>query len=267
MGRRKKGGVLTQKVIVSIGLVMLLVTGAVVCCADATDAETTEIFTIKPETDFSWKGERIGYELIGNTSAYYEAELTDSSGVKHSNALTDPNGNLTGNTEYNGKLTVTVPDKAGNYILNVKFYPDSEKSMVIYEKSVPLKVVDPIKLSFTLYNSSDSSVTFQAYFKVNGQVIPDSTKDVKIEANKSESVTYDYYVRDVSDTTYSLECDSEIIRSAVLGLGVERTFYASENDYTLVTGVTVGALILLAIALAVLLRRPVVNTGKPKGRR
>ena len=270
MGSRQKGGVHTQKVSVTLGIIALLMFGAFICCT-AVSADETEPVTatvnIEPGSDYCGVSKTVSYVLRGDSSYYYEAELQDESGKTGSGSVSPASGSLY-TTEFTRTITVTAPSTAGDYMLVVKFYESSsKKDTVLAEKSAPLKVVDPIKLTFTLKNEGKSDITFSAYFKINGVKVDDSVQTVTVTADGTKDVTYDYYVKDVTDTTYSLESDNEIIKSSITGLGEEKTFYSSDADYSMITTIVVIVLIFLVVVLFFLLRRPVVNTGKPKGRR
>ena len=164
-------------------------------------------------------------------------------------------------------ITVTAPATSGDYTFVAKFYESSSSTEVLAEKRVPLKVVDPITLKFTLKNTGATDVTISTYFKINGEKVEDSISSVTITANGTKDVTYDYIVKDVTDTTYSLESDNVISGSGISGLSVEKKFYSSDSDYTVLTVISVIILVIVLIALLVVYRKPVVNKGKPKGRR
>ena len=150
----------------------------------------------------------------------------------------------------------------------MKFYDsNAEDANLLAEKNVPLKVVDAITLKFTLKNEGDSDIEFEAYFKINGEKVDLSVQTVTVPANGTKDVTYDYYVKDVEDTTYCLSTDSVAIHNSVTGLDEEKTFYAHDADYTVITTIVVIVLIILAVILFFVMRKPVVNRGKPKGRR
>lgn len=267
MVRRKKGGVHTQKVSITLGIIALLMMGALVCCGTVAADESEEVVTVNvvPESDFCGVSLSLDYVLSGDSSYYFTVELLDSE--DSSVGTVSPGyGTLygTGNTY---TISVTAPSTAGDYRFVAKFYKDSTKEAVLAEKTVPLKVVEAIKLSFTLKNDGSSDVTFSAYFKINGEKVDDSTQTVTVQANNTKEVTYDYYVKDVSDTRYSLESDNEIVMSSIGGLGEEKTFYASDADYTMITTLVVVILVIMLVVLFFIYRKPVVNTGKPKGRR
>ena len=238
--------------------------GAFVCVFAADESDAASV-NVTPDTDYCGVGKTVKYTITADGSYYFKAELQNSSGRSVGGVSPSSGTTVTSGTK---TVTVTAPTNTGDYILDVKFYNSSnDTAETIAEKKVPLKVVDPIKLSFTLKNGGKSDVTISVYFKVNGTKIDDSTQPVTIPANGTKDVTYDYIVRDVNDTRYSLESDNDIISSSISGLGVEKTYYSSDNDYGVITTIAVVALVIMAIVLFFVYRKPVVNKGKPKGRR
>ncbi len=281
MGRFQEGGVLTQKVSMALGAAVLIMMGVFLCCpfaADA-DAEGTYVVNVEASADFcgvntsltSSDAHKVTYTLSGDDKYYYSATLLDSSDVS-SGKVNYPTGYLYSGSPNSRELTVTAPLASGDYTFTVKFYAadDSEmKNDPIAEKSVPLKVVDPIVLTYTLKNGSTNAVTFSAYFVIDGNKVDDSIQEVTVPANGTKDVTYNYYTKDVKDTDYYLETDSSIIEGIISGLGQDnqKTFYAHDSDYGVITTICIVVLVIQAIILFFIMRKPVVNKGKPKGRR
>ena len=263
MARSKKGGVHTQKVSAALGIIALLMMGAFVCIAAADDSEATSV-NVVPETDFCGVSKKVTYTITCDESDYYVLDLVNSKDV--SSGTVSPSKGTIG-TSGKATITVTAPATSGDYTFVAKFYESSTSTEVLAEKRVPLKVVDPITLKFTLKNTGATDVTISTYFKINGEKVEDSISSVTITANGTKDVTYDYIVKDVTDTTYSLESDNVISGSGISGLSVEKKFYSSDSDYTVLTVISVIILVIVLIALLVVYRKPVVNKGKPKGRR
>ena len=238
--------------------------GAFVCVLAADDSEAATV-NIVPDTDFSGVGKTVKYTITADGSYYYKAELQDSTG-KSVGGISPTSGNTTASGTRT--LNVVSPSTSGTYTVVVKFYASSsDTTETIAEKNVPLKVVDPIKLTFTLKNNGASDVTISTYFRINGEKIDDSTQSVTITANGTKDVTYDYIVKDVEDTKYSLCSDDDIIASSISGLNEEKSFYSHDADYGVITTIVVVTLVILLIILFFVYRKPVVNKGKPKGRR
>ena len=254
--------------------------GVLLCCPFSSDAEDESVYVINVvgESDFCGKNDslsssdaiKVVYRLSGDAKYNYSATLLSSEDVS-SGSIDYPTGQLySGNPNYR-EIKVTAPLESGDYRLNVKFYEAADTGRtgsVVAEKTVPLKVVDPIVLTFTLKNTGNSTVSFTAYFVIDG-VKAEKTESVSVPANGTTDVTYNYYVKDVKDTKYYLDTDSSNIKSIIGGLGEEntKTFYAHDADYTMITTIIVVVLVILAIILFFVMRKPVVNKGKPKGRR
>ena len=212
---------------------------------------------------------KVTYTLNGDAGYNFQVQLLDSDG-QSAGKVSPETGQLYTSTPYYRTITVTAPVVSGDYELKVTFYGTDDTSRtgdVIAEKTLPLKVVDPIVLSFTLKNEGSNDVNLNAYFKINGEKNEDSEQAVTIPANGTKDVTFNYYVKDVEDTKYSLETDDQIVKGSISGLGVEKTFYAHDADYTMITTIIVVVLVIMAVILFFVLRKPVVNKGKPKGRR
>ena len=268
----QEGGVHTQKVSAALGIIALLMMGAFVCCpfvSDVSDAddEITATINVEAASDFCGVSKTVKYTLSGDGSYYYKVDLLNSDD-KSSGSLTSKSGYLSGTGTYTASTTVTAPSTSGDYTFTAKFYEsNAEDAALLAEKDIPLKVVDAITLKFTLKNEGDTDVDFTAYFKINGEKVDDSVQSVTVPANGTKDVTYDYYVRDVEDTKYCLCTDDAIVNNAISGLDEEKTFYAHDADYTVITTIVVIVLVILAIILFFIMRKPVVNRGKPKGRR
>ena len=278
----QEGGVHTQKVSLTIGVIALLMMGAFVCGVFATDDSDADVGTtvdVIASTDYIGINEsltaedakKVTYTLVCDKQCYYVVDLVNSSGTS-SGSITDKKGDVDVLSDgvYKKDVIVTAPLSSGEYSFTVKFFEDESTSAVgqpFAEKTVPLKVVDPIVLTFTLKNEGSSSVTLTVYFNVNGEKMEDSEQTKTITANSSQDFTYDYYTRDVKDTTYSLGSDDKIINQSIKGLNEEKTFYAHDADYTVITALIVVVLVIMAIVCIFIYRKPVINKGKPKGRR
>ena len=255
--------------------------GAFLCCpfsSDAADDESAYVINVVGESDFCGKNTsltssdviKVRYTLSGNDTYLYSAELLSSDDVS-SGKVSDATGQLSSGSPCYKNITVTAPIESGEYRLVVKFYAsnDDKRTDVLAEKTVPLEVVDPIVLTFTLKNDSSNDVSFSAYFVIDSKKADDSEQDVIVPANGTKDVTYNYYVKDVKDADYYLDTDSLYIKDIIPGIGEgnTKTFYAHDADYSVITTVIVVVLVILAIILFFVLRKPVVNKGKPKGRR
>ena len=259
-----------------MGIIALLMMGALICCVSATDpSDADAVVSIEASSDYcgvnsSYSDSNLNtvtYKLYGDATYFYEAKLLDSNGAE-SGKISPQTGTLSSAAVPNKTVTVTAPLVTGDYTFNVKFYQDSKTTdIVVAEKNVPLKIVDPIVLTFTLKNDGESSVTFTAYYKINGEKVDDSTQSVTVEAGSTKDVTYKYYTKDVSDTKYSLETDDQIIKNSISGLSEEKTFYAHDADYTVITALVLVTLLILLVLMVFIYRKPVINKGKPKGRR
>lgn len=271
MALNQKGGVRTQKVKVALGITALFLLGAMFCVMAVGDDSSAATFDAEADVTFCKTSSSVDMSFTGDNNYYVVSEIIGGDGkVEASKTVTLYSSATMG---YKGSLTLTAPENSGNYTIKNTFYKDSNKETLIGEKSLPLKVVDPITLKVTLQNTSSNDVKMTVYFVINGQKVDDSVQTITVSAAESDGtpmtkeVTYDYIVKDVGDTRYCLQTDDQYVASQVSGFGVEKMFYAHDDDHTLVTALVVIAVILLLVLIVYVYRKPVVNKGKPKGRR
>jgi len=262
----EKGGVHTQKLIALIAVLSLFAVGAMgIVLSDDSDGAYTNV---EGSATYVETGGTITFTLSGDATYYYTASLLNSSGKAQSGAVSS-SGTLS-STTFTSTTTVTAPTTAGNYTLSIVFYKDSTKAVQISAKDVPLKVVEPVKLTATLSNSGEISMTLSVFFVVNGEKIEDSEQTVTVAANGTKDVTYEYVIKDLSNSTsFYLASEDSTIAGKISGLGPDNTqhFYTSANDYTLIISLVTIVLIVLVILTVYIYRKPVKNLGKPKARR
>lgn len=234
--------------------------------ADGSEGAYTNI--VGDETFVKTEGS-MSYTLSGDGGYYFTAELINSDGKVQSNAVSSSSGNLS-STDFKRTLSVSAPKVAGDYRLHVIFYDTSSKTTMISDKYVPLKVVEPVKLSAKLVNTGDVSVTMTVYFVVNGMAMSGSEQTVTIDANGEKDVKYEYVVKDLRwDNVYYIDSKDSTVSTDVKGLGEGSAahFYTHANDYTWLVSLVIIILVLLVIILIYIYRKPVKNLGKPKARR
>ena len=256
----------------ALGVITLVMLGAAFCCVLVNEDTDAATFDVEGSVTYCKTSDSVSFTLSGDEAYYYVAEMISSNGSVNTTKTGTLSSSLLKST-----VSVTAPSTAGSYYLKTTFYEDSTKETVIGEKKVPLKVVEAVTLTVTLSNSSLSDLSLDVYFIINGKKFDDSVKTVTVPAGTQSStgeitagtydVTYDYVVENLGDTTYSLNTDSQLAASSLTGFGTEYHFYASDNDYTGMTVLVVIVLILIVIFIIHVYRKPVVNKGKPRGRR
>lgn len=235
-------------------------------------------------------GDKADYTITYNNHDYdqyqdvsmsisYEAKLVDSAGETVSRGVSPSSGTL--DQGGSADLTVTAPNTAGQYQLIVTYdvegsYTDEDGETVeipaeelAREDTFDIKVVTPIRLSVTLTNESSTDLNgYGVYFVINGERIDDSYTTVNLAGEGTTTVTYDW-VTDAGEGayTYSLESADGGNLSQITGLGDEYTFYIGDNSYTVWVALLVIVIILLALVIVWIYRKPVKNFGKPKSRR
>ena len=272
MGRNEEGGVLTQKLNVSILAVAIMLTagiaGALVMSDDSSAADGTGSGVVTFDSYYIATEKTTDAHIVFTDSAAYSeitwsAKLTNSSGSTQSGALSKTSGSAAEET-----ITVTAPKVAGNYTLTVTFKEKVDSDSYEYTAKAVLHVGNPITLSVTLKVPSSAGVGFSnnVYFYVDGVKCDDSEQMLTINPGETKTVQYKYYNHNLSSGkhTYYVAAGENV---DVTGLDAKQTFYyeQSTQDYLLwIAGIIVVLMILFAVWV---FRKPVKNYGKPKARR
>ncbi|MCL2148342.1 MAG: hypothetical protein FWH47_03275 [Methanomassiliicoccaceae archaeon] len=199
----------------------------------------------------------------------FSAVLRNSAGIQ-SGTVYPSSGTLSNGVE--ASLTVTVPAIAGKYTLTVTF---SEKidggAATTTERTQAVTVVEPVVLTAVLANNSDVDFTdFAVYFHVDGKLVEGSKTLASAVSGGKTTVTYDWVTESLSNGrhTFQVVAGEENIgdyKDVISGGGGE--FFVGHSDYGLVNILMAIFLIVLAVALVYVYRKPVKNYGKPKARR
>ena len=266
MDGNQEGGVCTQKVTLFtlIGAVAIAAAFGLVIVSDDASAMSYDL----SGADFAEVESSVTYTLSfedAPENAKYAAKLVDSDGDEMTSAISSgSSGTLSSSSK---SITVKAPKDAGNYRLIVTITDADGKEI---EKLVaPLKAVDPIVLSVTLNNGYSAERELIVYFVINGVKVEDSRQEITVPANGSKEITYDYVVKNVSDTTFYLVTDDSTLGGQISGLGPEHshTFYVEQNSYTFIEVTAVIVLLIVIFLMIWVYRKPVKNFGKPKARR
>ena len=221
--------------------------------ADFAEVESSVTYTLAYDVDVDTK---------------YSAKLLDASGNEMSSAVTSGSSGTMYKTSSSDKsITVKAPKETGNYRLIVTITDADGK--VLETLSAPLKAVEAVVLSATLKNDASAERELIIYFVINGVKVDDSKQEITVPANGTKEVTYDYVVRDISETTFYLVADDSTFGGQVTGLGPEHThtFYVEDKSYTFIEVTAVIVLIIVVLLMIWVYRKPVKNFGKPKARR
>jgi len=237
-------------------------------CLAADDSDAVNDVT--SDVDYAKVGTNVTFTLTGDQNYYYTAVLKNSSGQEQSSAISSSNAKGSLGSDNTKDITVKTPSSAGDYTLTVKYFEttadrDEDKSVETFNLS--LKAVEAITLKATVTNSGSSSMELNVYFTMDGKKIDDSAKTITVSAGKSTDVTYEYITKDTRQFEYALEADGYIDESIIKGLGESKTAYTSADDFTYITVILAVVIAILIIAAAFILRKPVVNKGKPRARR
>ena len=239
--------------------------------AEAADGQMNTYADIRADSYTVATGKTIVYTIYasgGTEPIKFTASLKDSNG----NTVNVPSSGGISAVDMDGvKLTVTAPANAGTYTLFVEFtYTDADDSKVSYTKTAPVRVLNPVKLSAVIDNSTGGTIyNMTVWFEVDGVKVEGSDQPVDILAGATKTVTYDWAVEGLSKGTHKVTLRGYVGPSDqnAEGLVVLAEFYVGQNDYKLMEIVLVIVFIIMLIILLVVYRKPVKNLGKPKGRR
>ncbi len=244
-------------------LAMFLIGGAVggaLCCdiasTDAADSGNIEFV----DNDYGKVGSTLKIKIHGDMVYEYTAMIGDGS----SGSISPSSGTL--DNERTAELTITLPSKAGDYKIEITYKLDGEEKSKI---SANVKAVDPITLKATVKNSGKTDISFNAFFIVDGEKKDDSHQWVTVTAGGTKDVTYDYIIKDTKNIKYCLDSEDDLIKQYVKGLGEEnmKEVFTGKNDYTVITVILSIIVVVLVLVTIWVVRKPVINKGKPKARR
>jgi hypothetical protein len=264
---------------IAITAVLLLAAIAVALTPSASAADDTfnTYADIRAESYVAGVGKTIEYTIYAaddtSNDISFAAKLTD----EHGNTVSRVSPSSGRSIDSDGtSIMVTAPGTPGSYRLVVDFsFTNSANETKTVTKTAPLKVVVPITLSAKLVNNSGTITSMSVWFVVHdskGERIGDEQigeQTVRIDANSSQTVTYEWITEKLSNGKYTVELSGEVgpVRETVNGLDVPSDFYVGQTSYTMIETILVILLIVLVAALFFILRKPVKNVGKPKGRR
>jgi len=260
---------------IALAAVALLATMAfcmIAPTAEAADGQMNTYADIRADSYTVGTGKTIVYTIYasgGSEDIKFAASLKDSS----DNTVNVPSSGGKSSVDMKGvDLTITAPADAGMYTLFVEFtYTDADDEKVSVTKTAPVKVVNPVKLTAVMDNTTGGTIyNMNVWFEVDGVKVEGSDQNnITINANSTKSVTYDWVVEDLSKGKHKVTLRGYVGPNDknAEGLLVFDEFYIGQNDYTLMEAVLVIVFIVLLILLLVVYRKPVKNLGKPKGRR
>lgn len=242
-------------------MVAMIVAVAAVCCCFVGEDSDAATNSVSISADYGKVGTDITFSLVGDAAYSYEIYWMDGETVK------DKKTGVLDST-FTGKAEITLPSTEGDYTYHIDYLLDSEKK---WSDEVSIKAVKAITLKATVKNSGDATVSMYVHFLVKkdgvATKVDGSEQLVDVEAGKSKDVTCEYIVKDVSNIEFCVTSSSDSIKGLVSGLDSWKTVYSSDNDYTAIT-VFLVIVVIIMIAVGIwILRKPVVNTGKPKARR
>lgn len=268
MARFQKGGVHTKKVIPTLGVALLFLLSGMFVLASV-DESHAEYFDVHPEEDYIVKtGGTIRYESVfrdidlADAEVTYSAYLLKPNGDKHAGGVS-PSTWTSSSINNTKSIKVTAPETAGTYRLVVDYETDDEVPKKGSSQAV-IKVVVPITLKAEVTNDSDilkTSITVM--FWVDGEPLTDSEQSVdNLAPGNKKTVTYEWVTDSLSGGKHEYALYDEggdVIQSG--------EFYIGHKDYQWASIIMGVLLVILIIALIYILRKPVTNYGKPKGRR
>jgi hypothetical protein len=227
---------------------------------------------IRAESYLVGTGKPIEYKVFGTDpnggNVSFTAKVVDSDGKTVGSVSPSTRNSI----EENGTvLSITAPNDPGMYTLTVEFTftGDNDEKFTV-TKTAPLKVVVPIKLSATINNEGGTVVNMKVRFVVSTVgVIDDSEQEIEVAAKGSRTVTYDWVTETLPNGKYTMHLEGTVgpTGDQIKGLNEPTVFHVGQTSYTLVEALVVILFIVLVLILIWVLRKPVKNVGKPKGRR
>jgi len=282
MAGNEEGGVRTKVNAIPVILVLSLLTAssAVLFLSEQSDAAVQ--FDIEGGKTLFSPGEMLeadtddGIYVVKYGPVYAaHSKITDSSGATVSSSTVSPADHTfiyqSSSTSERKGLGITAPDTAGEYTLVTEF--ELERGGKRVTKTYPIKVVDPILLTADVKNSSpDTDVKVSVRFIIDGNEMEMDAEheNISIEHDGTHTFTYEWITDGASAGrhTYSLMITSaDMLSVDVASAEKELEFYVGQDDYTWLTVIFVIVLAILLIVLMWVIRKPVKNFGKPKGRR
>ena len=275
MAGNEEGGVHTKKVILtmaSLFTVMMLVIIPVSQTSSGAQFGIEGGKTLMGVGDTLSADDDNAIRLFTDGTVYSATmKVVNSDGVTQSGAVSPTS--YTFNTNDSVGLTITAPRTPGDYRLVVEFQLTSGSNAEKVTRTFPIKVVEPILLSIDIKNDSNSEIRgLSLQFVINGTAMDPTTdtENISISQNGSRTVTYKWVVDNPPGgrNTYRVQVyDTSTPLANITGLNQDHYFYIGQSDNTLVTWIMAIIFIVLLLILIWVVRKPVKNFGKPKGRR
>ena len=253
---------------VAFGIMALLAVAAICLVPAGVDAQGeiihdgTNVYKVSTSEDFDIK-----YTLSEgdeDKAITYSAKVINKAGEVVSSGVSPSTGTLgSGEAE---EVTVSVPKNPGEYKLVVEFLLDEVKDS---QQEYVFNAVNPITLTVNL-KADDVTLNledFGVYFYVDGEKIEDSFKTISLSYDGTGSVSYDWIANPDKSVPHTFYVKAVGETSMIQGLDEVHTFYAADNDYTMVIVIAFLLLVILIFYAVRIYRKPVKNFGKPKARR
>jgi hypothetical protein len=255
---------------------LLMVAGICLATADESDAE---YFNVTPVDGYTVKtGGTITYEApfyyegsYSSMAVTFTAYLLNSDGDKMTGAVSPSTGTYTSNGTKT--ITVTAPSSAGTYRLVVDYSGNvtvgTEEIEVSGSSYASVRAVAPIILKAEITNKGNVSLSsLTVSFVVDGKAVPDSETTVKdIAPGETDTATFEWVTDSLSPGKHTYRAVIETSMVDITGLDRESVFYIGHDDYQIATVLVALLFVILVIVLIFVIRKPVKNYGKPKGRR
>jgi len=265
--------IINQKLAVFATIAILLMSAGLVVLA--TDESSASSEAITGDTDTIKTGGTAEYTIqfyesdsFSTLDITFVAKLVDSGGDTQVGDVDITSGSLTNGVKKT--LTVTAPDVAGTYSLEVTFTEVIDGGEGIdTNSSQTIHVVKPVTFSVTLTNNGTVNLTeVPVYFYVDGNKIDDSKTDVTVAAGEDTTITYEYAALGLGNGSHTFKVlASENANVELEGLGEETTFYHAQSSYSYATYIMAALFVIFLVFALYVYRKPIKNYGKPKARR
>ncbi len=233
------------------------------------DESNAEYFNVEPVDGYIVKtGGSINYEVpfyyqnsYTEMNINFNAYLFNSNGDKIADGASPSTGKYTDNGVK--KIKVTAPKSDGMYRLVVDYEGTIDDEPFKGSSQAAVRVVVPITLNAEVTNIGDVTSSITVSFIVDDNIVEGSETTLDdLAPGSKKTVTYEWVTDSLGEGrhTYKAVTDDDVVLS-------KGEFYIGHDDYQWATMVIALLFIVLIVALLYIVRKPVKNYGKPKGRR
>ena len=233
------------------------------------DESNAEYFNVQPVDGYVVKvGGSIQYEapfyyqgIFTEMDIDFDAYLLNSNGDKVTGGVSPSIGTYTENGVKT--IKITAPESAGMYRLVVEYKGTIDGEPFSGSSQASVRVVVPVTLTAEVTNNGVVTGSITVSFLVDDIPVEGSETTVQnIAPGNTKTVTYEWVTDSLGEGKHTYKAVTA--EGILLGKG---EFYIGHNDYQWATIIIALLFVMLVIVLLYIVRKPIKNYGKPKGRR